>query len=159
MVYRLTCMLLVVVSLPEEAEGQLAWLGSEELHRGVGGALTSALDRIMASLVVIVAVTLFVLLYGLTRLIEWRFTMRSGRPRPVISTGLALVLFSFSFWVFAVATGLPGIGGLLIGVAVGFLPAILVLLVEVVRVRRRAKRHEVRVGEVETPPQPPALRT
>ena len=121
------------------ANGQMAWLGSEELHRSVGGAITSAFDAIMLPLIAAIVLILFGVIYGTTRFIEWLFSNGGGSPRPVISTCMALALFCLFFWAFAASTGLPGVAGLVIGASAGLPPAILILVIEVVRTRRSAK--------------------
>ena len=144
--HRSAGVLLAMLFLPERAIGQAAWLGSEELHRAVGGALESALKGILPLLLLVVVLITCGFLYGATRLIELQFTS----PRPAASTGIALVLFSVSFWAFMAALGAHGAAWLLVGGAVGLLPALLVLAIELARIRRSEERPVASAREVET---------
>jgi hypothetical protein len=148
--HRLVSVLFALLFLPEKAVGQVAWLGSEELHQAVGGAVGSALEGIMPLLMAVVVLIPCGLIYGTTRLIERGFKSSGGSPRPVTSTGIALVLFSVSFWALMAATAEPGVGWLAVGLAVGLLPATLVLVIELVRIRGGENGDVVPAAGIET---------
>ena len=146
--YRLAVALFALLIVPEEAVGQVAWLGSEELHRGLGGSLGSMLDDIVQFLKTVLVLACG-LIYGTTRLIERGFNSRGRATRPVTSTIIAFVLFSVSFWAFWAVMDEPEVEWLVVGLALGLLPATLVLVIEVVRIRRRESRGFAPAGGIE----------
>lgn len=143
--HRTAIVLFALLSVPVLAVGQVAWLGSEDMHRAVGGALGSALNGLIPVLIVVVVLLPFGLIYGVTRLIERQFERNGGRPRPVASAGVALVLFALSFWIFMAAGDVFffSLIGLAVSLAVGILPTAPVLMIELVRLRRSKKRDVV----------------
>ena len=142
--YRWAGVLLAVLFLPERAVGQVAWLGSEELHGAVGGAIGSALGGILLLLIALAVLIGCGVIYGVTRLIERRFKSRGGSPRPVTSTGIALLIFAVSFWTLMAATGEPAAGMFALGLVVGLIPATLVVVIELVRIRRSERADSAR---------------
>jgi hypothetical protein len=147
--HRVASVSLALLFVPDEAVGQLAWLGSEDLHRAVGGALASALDGVLPFLIAVLVLVPLAFIYGTTRLLEWGFEHNGGSPRPVTATGLALLVFSVSVGAFSAATVGAGGEGLVLGLALGFLPCMLTLVIEVVRIRRRKSPALVPVGDIE----------
>ena len=133
--YRWVGVLFALLLLPETAVGQVAWLGSEELHDAVGGAIGSAVDDALPLLIAVAVLIPGGIIYGLTRLIEWSFTSDGGNPRPVISTGIALLLFAVSFSTLMAAMGAPSAGMFALGLVVGLIPATLVVVIELSRIR------------------------
>jgi hypothetical protein len=146
--YRLAAVLFALLLLPAEAIGQVAWLGSEELHRGLGGALESMLDNIVQFLIAVLVLA-YALIHGTTRLIQRGFKSSGRGPMPLASTSIAFALFSVSFWAYWAVIDAPEFGWLITGLALGLLPAILVLVIEVARVWRGRGRDVVLVGEIE----------
>jgi hypothetical protein len=134
--YRWEAVLFALFLLPEAAVGQVAWLGSEELHAAVGGAIGSALGGILPLLITVAVLIPCGVIYGVTRLIERRFKSRGCSPRPVTSTVMALLLFAVSFWTLMAATGETSAGMFVVGLVVGLIPAMLVVVIELVRIRR-----------------------
>jgi Na+-driven multidrug efflux pump len=144
----LAAVFFALLFMPEEAVGQAAWLGSEELHRVLGGSLESMLDDLVQFLQTVLLLACG-LIYGATRLFERGFE-RSGRsPMPVASTSIAFVLFSVSFWAFFAVMGDPDVEWLVVGSVLGLLPATLVLMIELIRLWRLKKRDAVPVDRTE----------
>lgn len=147
--YRMAGVLFAWLFMPEEAIGQVAWLGSEELHRGLSGSLQSMLDDLVQFLQTVLVVACG-LIYGTTRLIERGFERSGHGPMPVASTGIAFVLISVSFWAFLAVMGDPAVEWLMVGLALGFLPATLVLMIELIRIWRLKKRDAMPVDRTES---------
>lgn len=69
---------------------------------------------------------------------------------PVASTSIAFLIFSVSFWAFLAVMGDPDVEWLVVGLALGLLPATLVLMIELIRLWRLKKRDAVPVDRTES---------
>lgn len=115
--------------------------GMEVLVDWVGQQLGGFLSALFAALLTALAVA-FAVTWGLALLIEWRFRISGGHPRPASSTGIAFVLFTVGFWTFFALTEEPEFFFLPLGAIIGIVPAMLVLAIEVARNRRFPRERE-----------------
>jgi hypothetical protein len=106
------------------------------------------LDNIVQALITVLVLA-YALIHGTTRLIQRGFKSSGRGPRPLASTSIAFALFSVAFWAYWAVMDAPEFGWLITGLALGLLPAILVLVIEVVRVWSGKERDVVLVGEIE----------
>lgn len=101
--------------------------GMETLIEWAAPLFEGFVAAMFAVLLIAMAVA-FSLIWGLTLLIESRFRINEGHPRPASSTGIAFVLFALA------ASLIDGLG-MLASALIGLLPATLVLVIEVARHR------------------------